>query len=288
MQAHIVEKLLHAKTEEPANGKDLKKFSKLLGEDIVHLFKNRLSHEAELVEDDISRVSFADFAQSPAKSNLLALVHNTKESVNLVFKYDARDVALLVRLIMGGDLEAPVEAVEIPFTATELGIVHLFSQLVVNVIGRSTGFSAGPITIMWEEDLDLEELPAFSGLNCRYEIKAGASVCELKFAVPESWMAVDDRNGHRVAVQANKAHRNDLMGTNVAATVQLAAQPKTLNQILNLRVGDSIPLAGEDGFQAKLFVRDQAVFTGQLGRSKDIYCFRIDGSTNTKTSDLQH
>lgn len=279
MQAQIVDRLLHGKSEEPGDAKVLQKFCKQLGESLEGLFKDRFHHEASVEEEHISKADFADFAGSASEVELLAIAKDQSDAPCLVLKYSRQDVAVLSRLIFGGDLDTAAEAQERAFTISELGIVHLFSQIVAKTVLKMMAMKFGSVAVFVPEELDLDELPETDALLGRYEIKTLACLCELKMVFPERWGTGREPDAESQNTNASHTTNEELMRSSVPAVVQLSAQPKSLHHIRNLRVGDCIPLLAGPALTAKLSVRDKVVCTGQLGRSRDLYSFQV-GETN--------
>ena len=281
MQAEIMDRLISKKTEVRSDTKAIQKFCKFLGGPIETLFKDRFHHEASLADETVSRTAIADFAQSTSNNELLALVKDRNETLRFILRYDPANVALLSRLLFGGDLDSAAPDSTAPFTISELGIVHLFSQMVAKVVFKAMDMKSGPIAVTSVADLDIDDLPGLEGLFCSFRIEAGASTFDLKMVVPATWATGDDEVSDDVVFSSTRANNTEFMLSGVAATVQLAAQSKTLKQVGNLRVGDCIPLLSKSNLAANLVVRDKKVLAGQLGRANGVYCFKVTGSVKT-------
>lgn len=275
MQALILERLRAKNDGGDGSSKELQKFAQRLTEAFGECVKDRMYHKIQTELLNAKSIKYDAFIKAPVDQGVYAAIANEDGVIHSIFKFDGKFIAFLSRVLFGADIEVKTEAPGREATSTERGLVRHFTGLIGKVLAAETQLSMDSITLLEPEEMEDDEIPKDTAVQCDFEITIGEMRCVLTLLTPlPNADAIEDSESEFGGHVNNQIH-DELMRSKVSASVCLNADPRTLQEIQRLKPGDQIPLAELGGLIGKMIVKDQEVFSGQVGRSGGAFSFLV-------------
>jgi len=276
MQALILERL---RAKDPGNNggnsKELQKFAQRLAEPFGDCIKDRLYHKIQTELLGAKSMEYKAFLKSSTNQGLFAALSDEDGVIHSVFKFDGTFIAFLTRVLFGADIEVQTEAPDREPTTTERGLVRHFTGLIGKVLASELELPLDSVSLLDPEEIEDDELPLGPTVQCDFEIAIGEMRCGFKLITPAPTEVTKQDNNNEFGSHVSNQIHDELMQSKVLASVRLTADPRTLQEIQNLKPGDQIPLSKLGGLIGKMIVKDKEVFSGQIGRSGGAFSFLV-------------
>ena len=274
MQAYVLEQMLKGKQDgQQQESRAPAKFSKQMAELIETKLRDRLHHEivVQPLEPSASKLLQAATAANTSVSVLWDSTHNPFG----LMRCDGLMRALLGRLCFGGDVESAVVSSEKPATEAELGLQGLLGDLLAKALADSGHAKVATMSTLIESEFEKDEFDNREAYCFPFELQIGASTSRFELVVCQSLILGNVDTSEINQIDSVGSTNDEMMQTPVLASVKLKPQPTTLGRIKSLRVGDCLPLIGDDQLNGQFMVSDQEIFECQIGRSGDAYSLKI-------------
>ncbi|MEP1206307.1 MAG: FliM/FliN family flagellar motor switch protein [Rhizobiaceae bacterium] len=289
MQAYVLEQLLKGSSSKPqSDSKAPAKFAKQMVEHIETKLRDNLHHEIET--DSLQLTPTRLLKPALERGAAVSVLWDSTGAPLGFFRCDNVTYAVLARLCFGGDVEAPIHGSTNPPTPSEIGMQDILAKMIASALEKTGLASVSKTLTLLEEAFESDEFADCDAYKCGFELTIGETKCRINLTLPKTLVM-----GTTDAVEADgianvKGTNDELMQTPVQASVKLKPQPTTLGRIRSLKVGDCLPLVGDDQLKGQFMVSDQEIFDCQIGRSGDAYSLKIGNRTelappdNTATS----
>ncbi len=285
MQAYVLEQLLQGSShKEKSDSKAPARFAKQMGENIETKLRDNLFHEIVAVPTEISPARLLKF--SPESGSTVSVLWDSSGVPLGFFRCDNITFAVLARLCFGGDIEAPIHGSNSPPTRSERELQNILAGLISGALEKTGLASVSQTSTILEEEFELDEFVDCDAYKCGFEITAGQTSCRVDLTLRQSLVMGAGEAMETDGLATVSSTNDELMHTPVQASVKLKPQPTTLGKIRSLKVGDCLPLAGDDQLTGQFVVSDQEIFDCQIGRSGDAYSLKI--GSRASQNPLEH
>lgn len=215
---------------------------------------NFMRRSANVTVGLVRAIKFSEFVRNLAVPSNLNLVHVKPLRGTSLFIFDPALVFLAVDNLFGGDGRSLPKAEGRDFTQTEQRII----QRLLNLVFDSYGKSWQPVYPIEFEYVRAETNTQFANVATpnevvvatTFEISLGSAVGEMHICMPYSMLEpirdllTSSMQGESLEVDKRWISRlsKQVQAADVTMLVDLAHVQVTLDQILNMQVGDVIPL----------------------------------------------
>ncbi|NKB54124.1 MAG: hypothetical protein GKR97_18255 [Rhizobiaceae bacterium] len=282
MQAHLLGKLLQGSDRKPqTESKAPAKFIKQMSEHIETKLRDRLHHE--ILTEPLNLASVKLLQLFPSAGMPVSILWDSTGVPLGLFRCDKLTFAVLARLCFGGDIESPIPAAEGAVTEAEIGLQQVLARLITRALEDTGLATVSQTSTILEDEFERDEYEDNDAFKFNFEITIGQTSFTVNLMLRQSVVlgATDSADSNGLA--AVNTSNDELLQTPVQASVKLTPQPTTLGQIRSLKVGDCLPLVGDDQLRGQFIVSDQEIFDCQIGRSGDAYSLKIGNRPNLKS-----
>lgn len=273
MQTQIVERLLSSNVKPPAKNRALDKLKKTLDERLGIFFKDRLHHTVQSHIENAQELTLGKALLENSSNQPVAVVTDAAESIHALLSFNPHSIPFLTNVFFGGDLDVPISEKTAELSDSEFGMLEVFSTLVIGNLRKSISLDAGELQLFAANEIEDEHLEK-GGALLAISLTIGPSSCRFNLFLNGLYLATfgDGQVGTDIEQVAGN---QDFLETCVMASIRVAAEPQTLQQVHKLKVGDCIPLSEANTIHARLTIRGRNICSGRLGRSGDAYSFQV-------------
>ncbi len=282
MQAHLLEQLLQGSSRKPqTESKAPAKFIKQMSEKIETKLRDRLHHE--ILATSLNCASVKLLQLYPSAGMPVSILWDSTGAPLGLFRCDKLTFAVLARLCFGGDIESPISAAEGQVTEAEIGLQQVLARLITRALEETGLATVAQTSTVLEDEFERDEYEDSDAFKCNFEITVGQTCCTINLMLRQSVVLGASEPAEANGLAAFNSSNDELLQTPVQASVKLKPQPTTLGKIRSLKVGDCLPLVGDDQLRGQFIVSDQEIFDCQIGRSGDAYSLKIGNRPNLKS-----
>jgi len=261
----------------------------MINERFARLFRislfNMLRRTPELTVVGIEMAKFSEYTHSLYVPTSLNVVKIKPLRGSALFIFEPKLVFTVVDNFFGGDGRIPVKIEGREFTPTENRVIQLLLRQVFIDLQEAWA----PVMDLEFEYQQSEVNPHFANIVSpseivvvsRFKIDLDGGSGHLHVTIPYS-MIEPIRDQLDAGLQSDRAERDErwtqaleqqIKDTEVVVESQLATATVSLRQLMNLKVGDVLPIQMPKSVE--LFVEDLPVFRGQFGVSNGHNAVRI-------------
>lgn len=251
----------------------------------ISLF-NMMRRTAEVSINGIQMIKFGEYVHTLFVPTSLNMVRFRPLKGTALITMEARLVFILVDNFFGGDgrYHAKIEGRE--FTPTERRII----QMLLKIVFEDYKEAWSPVMDVSFEYLDSEVNPAMANIvsptevvvisSFHIELDGGGG--DFHIALPYSMLepirelldAGVQSDKEDTDMRWSKALRDEIMDVPVELSTRFLEVDLPLQQIMNLKVGDIIPIEMPETLT--VLIEDLPTFRAKLGRSRDNVALQID------------
>jgi flagellar motor switch protein FliM len=230
-----------------------------------------------------------DVVAGAGSAIVAGLLHASKWDAHLIVTLRQDAILALVELLLGGDGSEPADLGTRPLSKIETRLARSFFVRLARALEeafapvRQTPFSAET----GEEELDLEAVGSVNApmAVAKYHIEFCGRGGEIQVAIPMSAIG-EMRTVLAVVPKKEKARpvdtswmqriEQEITRSRVVLNAILDERPMMLGEIVNLRVGQVLPLAATPESRVRVECNGERLMWCQLGKSNDAYTLRVD------------
>ena len=280
-QSMILEQLMRSKPDltEGLNNRFHDKFSAALCDTFETEFKDRVYHGAQIATIKTDRITVHDWAKATDGSANITLFLGDDGTITCALRSPGQIIELLSRIYLGADLNFEAKPRDTPATKGELRLLELFGNCLARAL--MTHIEATPSTIIAlnAEDFAADDHADHESVSCTLALLIGEARHEFELLVPDNLLPKTINTSASKQSPGSNERRNDLKQTEMTASIRVSAGNLTLEQISGLKIGDRLSLPGCGRLPGALMVKDQAIYTGDVGRSGGAYSFMVGDVT---------
>ncbi len=244
------------------------RFARQLRSSLFKLF----NVEMAVSVDAHQRISFEDFQETLNTPSSITLLSCAPLTGKVLLVLDTHLVFKFVELFFGGS-SGPARIAGHQYTALEQRVIDLF----LTEVGENIAYAWRPLVAIEPQQTGAETLPrSLSDFSpdeplvvCSFQLGEGGSGGQLQLALPYLMLApLQDRLENGLASNADTAStywrenlHSSIQATRVTMSCSVNSEPLSFRDVLNLDVGDIIPL---DSSSVMLQANKRALYRASL------------------------
>ncbi len=249
----------------------------------------RVATQVELLALD--QLTYREYCASVPNGTMFAEVSLEPLTSNAIFEFNPLFASMCVDLLAGAPsvTDNPVGELEITEVdkAVMRPVVELALKKYVEAWASCIELKPEVISLMTESNTRQILLPAEAVLVCAYEVTVGETESMISICIPAS--AVESvlpaltlgrtlNSSSRRADATNEALRKSFDYVNVDCFALLGQTSLSLEEVVNIEVGDLVRLPTRAGGEVEVWVENVPTFAGTLGVSNRKLAIRVTKS----------